>query len=282
MGKLLFDESPLVVQPTLAKAIGLNEAIVLQQINYWMNQKNAGKIIGGQRWIYNTIAEWQEQFPFWSEETVKRTIYNLEAAQLIKTGTYNKSAMDRTKWYTINFAVVDLLEALIAQEKAMEQETEANAANDALGQNDTLDVSNCYDIPETTTEITNNNNNAPVPTFNEICQTELEKIVMMFDGQSLMDCHAAWDNFPDPRRHTEALRQLSNARMRTARVYLKAYLNFNPDYVPPARSSARVFPAPAAQNKPRRQTSADWTPAEIEAHKRMLAARRAESREVTQ
>jgi hypothetical protein len=150
MGKLLFDESPLVVQPTLAKAIGLNEAIVLQQINYWLNQKGIGKTLRGERWIYNTVADWQENFPFWSQETIKRTIYNLQDAQLIKSGVYNQSPTDRTKWYTINFAVVELLEVLIQQEKDLA----AEAVNDGAGQNDTMGVTECYDIPETTSEIT--------------------------------------------------------------------------------------------------------------------------------
>jgi hypothetical protein len=162
MGKLLFDESPLVVQPSLAKAIGLNEAIVLQQINYWLNQKGIGKTIRGERWIYNTVADWQKNFPFWSQETIKRTIYSLQDAQLIKSGTYNQSPTDRTKWYTINFAVVELLEALIQQEKDLADE----ALNDATGQNDTMGVTECYDIPESTSEITEKQKEAVKPKVN--------------------------------------------------------------------------------------------------------------------
>jgi hypothetical protein len=37
-GKLLIDSSTLIVLPTLATLIGLNEAIVLQQIHYWTNK----------------------------------------------------------------------------------------------------------------------------------------------------------------------------------------------------------------------------------------------------
>lgn len=153
MSKLLFDESPLVVQPTLAKAIGLNEAIVLQQINYWMNTKGSGKVIKGERWIYNTVKEWQEQFPFWSEATITRTLENLEGAQLIKTGNYNKSSMDRTKWYSINFAVVELLDALITQEQDLKN---AFCQNDKmeLGNLQECNLAECEDIPETTKDST--------------------------------------------------------------------------------------------------------------------------------
>ena len=37
--KLLIDEPPLQVLPSLALKIGLNEAIILQQVHYWLNPK---------------------------------------------------------------------------------------------------------------------------------------------------------------------------------------------------------------------------------------------------
>ena len=41
MSKLLLNEQPLLIMPTLASKIGLNESIVLQQIHYWntINEK---------------------------------------------------------------------------------------------------------------------------------------------------------------------------------------------------------------------------------------------------
>ncbi len=36
MNNLLLDEHPLLVMPKLATLIGLNEAIVLQQVHYWL------------------------------------------------------------------------------------------------------------------------------------------------------------------------------------------------------------------------------------------------------
>lgn len=39
----LFDEQPITANKTLARKIGLNEALVLQQINYWIERnKRAG------------------------------------------------------------------------------------------------------------------------------------------------------------------------------------------------------------------------------------------------
>ena len=53
----LFDKHPLVIDVKLAQAIGLNEAIVLQQINYWLHGRHAKKI-NGRLWTYNSIKNW--------------------------------------------------------------------------------------------------------------------------------------------------------------------------------------------------------------------------------
>lgn len=61
---LLFAERPLVINTQLAMKIGLNEAIVLQQLHYWLRDTNSGMECDGVRWIYNTTEQWLEQFPF--------------------------------------------------------------------------------------------------------------------------------------------------------------------------------------------------------------------------
>lgn len=99
---LLYQEEVLVINPPLATAIGLNESIVVQQMVYWL--KRSTHIHDGQRWIYNTYAQWQNQFPFWSVDTIKRTIRKLESAGiLLSTDRLNANTWDRTKWYTINY-----------------------------------------------------------------------------------------------------------------------------------------------------------------------------------
>jgi hypothetical protein len=64
---LLMPSRPIVINPDLAYSIGLNEAIALQQVNYWLQETNSGLERDGVRWIYNTTEQWLEQFPFWSE-----------------------------------------------------------------------------------------------------------------------------------------------------------------------------------------------------------------------
>lgn len=110
--RLLIDEKPLQILPQLAVAIGLNEAIIVQQLHYWL--RTNPHYHDGRRWIYNTYPQWKKNFPFWSVDTIKRTILRLEKEGIIETtDRYNTNSSDRTKWYTINYghAVWDMCRA---------------------------------------------------------------------------------------------------------------------------------------------------------------------------
>lgn len=99
---LLIHEAPLLVLPTLAKHIGLNEAIVLQQIQFW-SQTSAGVIQDGRKWIYNSVREWQQQFPFWSEDTIQRAIKRLRSMGILEVESFAKNPFDHTNYYSINY-----------------------------------------------------------------------------------------------------------------------------------------------------------------------------------
>jgi len=100
---LLMPSRPIVINPDLAYSIGLNEAIALQQVNYWLKETNSGLERDGVRWIYNTNEQWLEQFPFWSESTLKRTFTRLKTLGVLKIEQLNKSQRDMTNYYTINY-----------------------------------------------------------------------------------------------------------------------------------------------------------------------------------
>lgn len=121
-------------------------------------------------------------------------------------------------------------------------------------------------------EINNNDNNAPEPYVN--WQTELQASCFGIDPQTFRDILDAWKEKPDPRRHLEAMRQMKAGHQMSARIYLKAYLNFNPDYVPPAASSPPR--ATHAGRKPPVQPYRAPTPEEKEQFRRELAQRQAE------
>lgn len=108
MTKLLLNEAPIMIIPSLAVKMGLNEAIVLQQIHYWI--QTSSHVIEGQKWIYNSYKEWQKQMPFWSESTIKRTIRLLEEQGFLISSNWNKLKLDKTKWYTIDYQRLESLE----------------------------------------------------------------------------------------------------------------------------------------------------------------------------
>lgn len=104
--KYLISERPLIVLPSLAKALGTNEAIILQQIHFWLQLEKDSKepkYYDGRYWIYNTYEDWHKQFSFMGFSTVKEKIKKLEKLGYLITGNYNKMKQDNTKWYTIDY-----------------------------------------------------------------------------------------------------------------------------------------------------------------------------------
>jgi hypothetical protein len=105
---LLINEPPLQVLPTLALKIGLNEALILQQVHWWLHHSE--HFFDGQSWLYNTYEDWHKQFPFFSTSTIRRAIYQLELdGLLVSTTKYNRHPEDRNKWYSINMAKLNEL-----------------------------------------------------------------------------------------------------------------------------------------------------------------------------
>ena len=139
MSMYLFDEQPIVANKTLAREIGLNEALILQQINYWIeiNKKSGNNFYDGRYWTYNSIRAWQEKdFDYMSFDTVKRTFAKLEKAGFLLVGNYNKDPRDKTKWYTINTEKLEELYAEIENKKKKEElQALEKAMPNALGQN---------------------------------------------------------------------------------------------------------------------------------------------------
>ncbi|MDM3357459.1 hypothetical protein [Citrobacter sp. Cb004] len=170
---LLMTSRPIVINPDLAYSIGLNEAIALQQINYWLQETKSGMESDGVRWIYNTTEQWLEQFPFWSESTLKRTFTRLKTLGVLKIEQLNKSQRDMTNFYTINYESELLDEVKVTESKR-------SKCAFPSGQNDTMEESKvtrsirskrtdvirskCTDDPtENTTESTTENKTPSCP-----------------------------------------------------------------------------------------------------------------------
>ena len=143
MSSLLIDDYPILVLPKLATEIGLNEAIILQQMHYWTNKSN--HIHDNKRWIYNSYKEWEQHFPFWSNATIRRTISSLEKQELVLVGNYNKAGFDKTKWYSINYSTLEGVSKRFAQN----EQTSCSKRADAVAQNE---QTNTRDYTENTSD----------------------------------------------------------------------------------------------------------------------------------
>ena len=105
------DESDHYIKfiPELAARIGLNEAIVIGLLNFWISRNETAGINSkeGFTWTYNSANKWKEHLPFWSINTIRRTFSSLEAKNLIVSSNHNKSRFDQTKWYRIDYDAVN-------------------------------------------------------------------------------------------------------------------------------------------------------------------------------
>lgn len=155
MKALLLDEKPLIVMPGLAKKIGLNESIFLQQLHYWLEKST--NIQDGHRWVYNTAKKWQEQFPFWSVNTIRRIIKNLEDKELLIIDNFNSLPIDKTNWYRINYEKVAALEFDSTESEKVHSTTQNEYSKQPNWVDETPKVST--PLPEITTESTTENNN---------------------------------------------------------------------------------------------------------------------------
>lgn len=103
---LLLDEAPLLVRRTLAQRVGLNEAIALQQLHFVLTHIDSRAVeIDGVRWAKAPLSYWAEQFPFWSEATIKRTFQSLKQSGLIHSERGREANV-----YTVDYAAVGQLD----------------------------------------------------------------------------------------------------------------------------------------------------------------------------
>ena len=164
--ELFIDKSKtLIINTDLALVLGdLNEAIVLNQLNYWpgINRKAGKNFIDDRYWVYNSYSDWKaKDFPYWSEKTIQRTFTRLENKGVVVSANYNKLGIDKTKWYTID------------TEKLQELVDEFNSDEDKMtnrqdNMTDRQDKMTCREgqcdrpLPEITTENINRDYNSEI------------------------------------------------------------------------------------------------------------------------
>lgn len=101
-------DTTLAFSRVIAGKLGLNEAIVIQQIHYTATNERDGRL-----WAYNTLDDWaKNHFPFLSKSTIERVLSGLEKQGVILKSRYNRFGYDRTTWYAIDY---DRLSELVGE-----------------------------------------------------------------------------------------------------------------------------------------------------------------------
>lgn len=104
--RLLISEPPLQVLPSLASAIGLNEALVLQQIHYYAQRQTDRD--PDDIWVRRTVEQWHQwPFKFWDTRTIRRVLQRLRERALI-VAEADGGSFDKTLRYRVDYGALPL------------------------------------------------------------------------------------------------------------------------------------------------------------------------------
>lgn len=115
----------------IAAKYGINAAILLQNIYYWIekNKANDKHFHDGHYWTYNSVKAFEEMFPYMSKNQINSALQKLESEGIIISGNYNSSTYDRTKWY----AITECGFSLIENQKCIYQNSEMDCSENGNG-----------------------------------------------------------------------------------------------------------------------------------------------------
>lgn len=144
--------------PELAQEIGLNESILLLQIDFWISTSTT-EPHEGRWWTFQSVRDIQETFSFWSLATINRTIQSLLDSKYILTGNFNRLKYDKTRWFALNPEVLKSLKSI----RLDGHETPLFQNDTRSAQNETRSTQFETTIPETSTEISTETTTTTIP-----------------------------------------------------------------------------------------------------------------------
>jgi len=107
--KLLINEPPLIVLPSLAKQYGLERAIIIQQIHYLLGTGNNTTNISGIVYARVDYSYWIEKyFKFWESSTLRYHMNLLEKDRLLIKYMYQSGRYGTVKFVTLNYKELNM------------------------------------------------------------------------------------------------------------------------------------------------------------------------------
>lgn len=133
----------------VAHMVGVNAAILLENIAHWVEHNRANEdkrsFHDGRYWTYNSMKAFSELFPYLKPNAVRTALKKLKDADLIIVGNYNKLAYDRTQWY----ALTGKAEALLGINTSICKKSQMDS-----GENTNGFATNDEPIPDITSVVT--------------------------------------------------------------------------------------------------------------------------------
>lgn len=87
----------------IASELGVNCAILLSNIYFWVEMNEASKselhYKEGYYWTFNAISAFEKVFDFMTKSQIRTALDKLEECGYLVSGRFNKFGADRTKWY---------------------------------------------------------------------------------------------------------------------------------------------------------------------------------------
>lgn len=114
-----------VLDVGVAQLVGTNAALILENISYWCehNAANNTNLYDGHYWTYNSTKAFGELFPYMTVNVIRTALKKLKDNGLILTGNFNKSAYDRTTWYTLTEKAEAMLDVNVHSDEPNKEET---------------------------------------------------------------------------------------------------------------------------------------------------------------
>lgn len=204
----------------VAKKVGVNKAILLQYIEFWVDKNKANKVLiyEGKAWVYHTASGFEEIFSYMKANTIAKYLVELEkegylhSSQNIEKG---KNRNNRVKYYTLGDAYFSITE----KEAQNQNECAKNQNEPAQNQNECAKNQNVYnDIS------LENNNISKSEVTKELDKQELDKQTLYRYPDKIDDFFAKiWEIYPRKVGKKEAKEKFK--RKITAHDIFKQLLN---------------------------------------------------------
>ncbi len=157
----------------VATEYGMLEAVLLEYLNFWVtkNKANGVQYYDGYYWTYNSTKALAELFPYVSKNTISRALHHLEEEGLILSANYNKSAYDRTTWYTLSekgVSVLNNMDNMCTEKETTEKDS--SKMDKSISQNENIHFPK-WEMEEPKVGNGNTQNGTPIPVINTVIDT---------------------------------------------------------------------------------------------------------------